>query len=340
MKSWIATVVAAAILLAACGQQEGADGKDAPQVSARASLFTVKTVELPSRYVTSGTVTSDHRVAISSRLSGYILELNIREGDRVEKGQVLVNIDPVHARQALIQAQADLSNARAELKRYEELYKAGAETKQQVERVELRYKLAASQVAQARNQLSYSKVRSPVTGVVVEKRMSKGDLAAPGAAILILEDPASLLVETHVSEQFVGGIQVGDQVDVEVAALGRSFAGSVHQVVQAADAVSHQFLIKIVLQAYNGVRPGMYAQAGFTVGSRKALLIPAQAVIEQAGLHGLYIVDGEGVARYRQIRVGQAMGDKIEVLAGLSAGDVIAWQGEPTLKSGMRVQAR
>ena len=339
MKLWITTIAAATLLLAACGQQDEKGG-EAALATTKANLLTVKAAQLPSRYVTSGTVTSDHRVAISSRLSGYILELNVREGDRVEKGQVLVKIDPVHARQALIQAEADLSNARAELRRYEELYKAGAETKQQVERVELRYKLAASQVAQARNQLSYSEVRSPVTGVVVEKRMSKGDLAAPGAAILILEDPASLLVETHVSEQFVGGIQIGDQVDVEVAALGRSFAGTVHQVVQAADAVSHQFLIKIVLQAYNGIRPGMYAQAGFTVGSRKALLIPAQTVIEQAGLHGLYIVDGDGIARYRQIRLGQAKNGSVEVLAGLHEGDVIAWQGEPHLKTGMRVQAR
>jgi len=340
MKPWISTIIAAALLLSACGREDETNGAGSSAATARANLLTVKAVQLPSRYVTSGTVTSDHRVAISSRLSGYILNLDVREGDRVEKEQVLVKIDPVHARQALIQAEADLSNAKAELNRYKELYKAGAETKQQVERVELRYKLAASQVAQARNQLSYSEVRSPVTGVVVEKRMSKGDLAAPGAAILILEDPASLLVETHVSEQFVGGIQIGDRVDVEVAALGKNFSGTVHQVVQAADAVSHQFLIKIVLQAYNGIRPGMYAQAGFTVGSRKALLIPIQAVIEQAGLNGLYLVDGDGIAHYRQIRLGQTKDGSIEVLAGLQEGDVIAWKGEPQLKTGMRVQAR
>ena len=339
MKSIITAMVAAGLLLAGCDQQDGKLDMQ-PAVLSKASLLTIKAVNLPSYYVTSGTVTSDHRVAISSRLSGYILNLDVREGDRVEKGQLLLRIDPVNARQALIQAQADLNNARAELKRYEELFKAGAETKQQVERVQLRYKLAVSQVEQARNLLNYSEVRSPVAGVVVEKRMSKGDLAAPGAAILMLEDPTSLLVETYVSEQFVSGIHIGDRVDVEVAALKRTFVGSVRQLVQAADAVSHQFLIKISLEANDGIRPGMYAQTGFIVGNRKALLIPEQAVIEQAGLHGIYIVDAQGTARYRQIRLGQLRHGKAEVLAGLREGDVIAWQGEPAIKAGVQVQAR
>ena len=90
MKPWISIIVASALLLSACGGQDETAGQGAPAVIAKASLLTVKAVELPSRYVTSGTVTSDHRVAISSRLSGYILELNVREGDRVEKEQVLV----------------------------------------------------------------------------------------------------------------------------------------------------------------------------------------------------------------------------------------------------------
>lgn len=340
MKPWIAAVLAMLLLLAGCDQQNGGQADTPPAALSKASLLTVRAVNLPTRYVTSGTVTSDHRVAISSRLSGYILDLDVREGDRVEKGQLLVRIDPVNARQTLIQAQADLNNAKAERNRYEELFKAGAETRQQVERVQLRYKLAASQVEQARNLLSYSEVRSPVAGVVVEKRMSRGDLAAPGAAILILEDPASLLVETYVSEQFVSGIQIGDKVDVEIAAFKRAFQGSVRQVVQAADAISHQFLIKVALEAYDGIRPGMYAQVGFIVGSRKTILVPQQAVIEQAGLHGIYIVDTKGTAHYRQIRVGQIRDGQAEVLAGLHEGDVIAWQGEPAIKTGMQVQAR
>jgi len=337
---WVFVIASvAALSLQGCEQQSSKIQSQSTVVT-QASTLSLQSTEIPARYVTSGTVTSDHRVSINSRISGYIRKLPVREGDKVRKGQVLVRVDPVNANQALVQAQADLANARAELKRYEELFRAHAETQQQLDRVRLRYKVARSRVEQARNQLSYAEVRSPVDGVVVEKRLSKGDLASPGAAILILEDPSSLLVETHVSEQFVSGIHEGDKVEIEISSLRRIFSGVIRQVVQAADAVSHQFLIKIALQPFEDVHPGMYAQAGFKVGSRTALMVPGEAVIKRAGLNGIYIVDALGIARYRQIRIGQLKGDSVEVLAGLHDGDVIAWNGNPSLRTGMQVQAR
>lgn len=326
-------------MLASCGSDDQA-GQTAVPVVAKAEALTLVAVELPVRYVTSGTVTSDHRVSITSRISGYIRKLSVREGDSVKAGDVLVRVDPVNARQGLVQAEADLADAKADMNRYEELFKAGAVSKQQLDRVNLRYKVARSQVEQARNQLGYAEVRSPVDGVVVEKRLSKGDLASPGAAILVLEDPASLLVETHASDQFVSGIHIGDEVEIEVSSLKQAFSGVVRQVVQAADAVSHQFLIKIALQAREDVHPGMYAQVGFKVGSRQGLQVPVVAVIKRAGLNGIYVLDGQGVARYRQIRLGQQRADQVEVLAGLHEGDTILWSGEPQLQSGMKVMAK
>lgn len=325
-------------LLAGCGSDEGSSSSAEVAVS-KAETVTLKRVDLPVRYVTSGTVTSDHRVSISSRISGYIRKLSVREGDSVKEGQVLVGVDPVNARQGLVQAEADLADARSDLKRYEELFKASAVSKQQLDRVRLRYKVARSQVEQARNQLSYAEVRSPVNGVVVEKRMNKGDLASPGAAILVIEDPSNLLVETYVSDQFVSGIRDGDEVEIEVSSLKQAFTGVVRQVVQAADAVSHQFLIKISLQARDDVHPGMYAQVGFKVGSRQGLQVPAVAVIDRAGLSGIYVIDSNGLVQYRQIRIGQKRIDQVEVLAGLHEGDTIAWNGVPALMTGMKVQS-
>jgi len=332
--------------LQACSNEGGSPPVAQQAVQTQASLMTLKSVVVDTHYVTSGTVTSDHRVSISSRISGYIRKLSVREGDHVKKGQVLVRVDPVHAKQTLVQAEADLADARVDLKRYESLFRDHAASKQQLDRVRLRYKVARSQVAQARNQLGYAEVLSPVNGVVVEKRLSKGDLAQPGAAILTLEDPVSLLVKTYVSEQFVSGIHVGDNVDVEIPSMKRHIVGVVRQVVEAADAVSHQFLIKISLQSDPAVHPGMYAQVGFVVGTRQSLMVPHVAVLERAGLHGVYVVGENGIVHYRQIRLGDSMasnpatGDKVEILAGLHDSDVIAWGGEPPLKTGMKVQGK
>jgi len=321
--------------LQACSDDAGQHAAP-PLVSAQAESMVVNATDVATHYVTSGSVSSDHRVLITSRISGYIRKLSVREGDRVKKGQVLVRIDPVNARQSLLQAEADLADARTDKQRYEALFRDHAASRQQLDRVRLRYKVAKSQAVQARNHLGYAEVRSPVDGVVVEKRMSKGDLASPGAAILMIEDPASLLVNTYVSEQFVSMIHAGDTVDVEIPSIKRHISGMVRQVVEAADAISHQFLIKITLQD-SALHPGMYAQVGFSTGSRKALMVPVAAIVERAGLHGVYVVGGHGIVHYRQIRVGSRHDDKVEVLAGLRIGDVIAWAGRPELKTGMQV---
>ncbi|ATX82152.1 RND family efflux transporter, MFP subunit [Mariprofundus ferrinatatus] len=334
-----ASMLTAGLLLAGCSSDDGT-GESATKAVSKAEILTLAAADLPVRYVTSGTVTSDHRVSISSRLSGYIRELPVREGDSVKAGDVLVRVDPVNARQGVVQAEADMSDAKADLNRYEELFKASAVSKQQLDRIRLRYKVARSQLEQARNQLSYAEVRSPVDGVVVEKKMNKGDLASPGAPILTLEDPASLLVETYVSEQYVSGIHAGDEVEIEVASLKQAFAGTVRQVVQAADAVTHQFLIKIALELRDDVHPGMYAQVAFKVGSRKGLQVPAAAVIDRGGLNGIYVADSEGIVNYRQIRIGQVRNELVEVLAGLHEGDTVAWNGSPALVTGMKVQAK
>lgn len=334
-----ATMVLLLALIAAGGAGCSSDEQSgqANLTTSKAQTIKVEASQVPVAYVTSGSVTSDHRVSISSRLSGYIREMKVREGDMVKKGDVLVRVDPVDAKQALIQAQADLADAKADADRYGELLKAGAVTSQQADKVMLRYKVAQSQVEQARNQLSYAEVRSPVAGVVVEKRLSQGDLAAPGIAILTLEDPASLLVEAFVSERHVSSIHEGDKVDIEIASLQQHYEGVVRQVVQAADPVSHQFLVKIALPAASEIHPGMYAQTGFRVGERQAILVPSAAVVSRAGMHAIYLVDANGIARYRLIRVGETRGDNVEVLAGLEDGDVIAWNGTPALHSGVRV---
>ncbi len=333
----VLTLLLATLNLMACS--EDMESSSEAEITSVATLLSISPAEIPAHYITSGTVTSDHRVSISSRISGYIHEMRVREGDQVKAGQVLLRIDPVDAKQALIQAKADLADAEADLQRYDELLKAGAVTSQQAAKVRLRYKVAKSQVEQARNQLSYAEVRSPVAGVVVEKRLSQGDLAAPGVPILTIEDPTSLLVETHVSERFVSGIHEGDGVDIEIPSMKQTYPGTVRQVVQAADPVSHQFLVKIALQTADEVHPGMYAQSGFRVGSRLALMIPKAAVISRSGLDAVYVLNQESVAQYRLVRLGRSQGDAVEVLAGLHAGDVIAWNGKPTLKSGLKVKA-
>lgn len=320
---------------AACSEQ--APAPTAAGTTVQAEVLTVHARPVPRVYITSGVITSDHRISVTSRISGYIREIPVREGTHVRKGDVLFHIDPVDTRQALEQARADLANARADMKRFESLLAQQAVSKQQFDRVKLRYQVAKSKVAQAENQLSYAIVRAPVDGLVVEKSMNSGDLASPGTPIIVLENLSRLSVETHVSEQFIADIHEGDDATIRLSSMPSGLSAKIHQVVPAADRASHQFLVKVTMPIREDIRPGMFAEVAFHTGTHDALIIPSESIVHRSGLTGVYVVDGKGVLHYRLVRLGPERGNGVEVASGLVDGERIAAHVTPEIVSGNRI---
>jgi len=332
-------LLAFAMLVACSAPESETQAVQNQHAAIAAKLLVLHVVQQPDYYITSGVVSSDHRVAISSRISGYVHAIAAREGDRVKLGQILVRVDPVNAKQALNRALADFADARTDMERYRKLLAGQAVSKQQFDKVRLRFKVAKSRVEQARNQLNYAEIASPVTGIVVKKAMNTGDMASPGVPILVVEDPMQLLVEADVSARAVAALHIGDAVNVVIPALQTTRSGHIRQLVNAADPVSHQFHVKIALDSIKNVHPGMFAEVRFRTGARKALLIPQAAVIHRSGLDGIYAVDAKGVLHYRQVRLGERHGEMVEIAAGLEGGDVLALAADTPLSTGMRVKA-
>lgn len=337
MKMMIA--ICAAVLLSACQANESATVAPIASKTINGSTITVHTTTIPVWFHTGGVVTTDHRVTVSSRLSGYIRKLQIREGQRVQKGSLLFRIDPVDVKQALAQAKADAANAHAEQQRFSSLLKAHAVTKQQYDTVALRYTLAQSRVKQAKNQLHYTDVRASIDGVVVSKLMHNGDLASPGQAVLVIENPQQLLVEAKVSESRVSLLHEGDAVRLSFAALNAPLTGYINHIIADEHAESHQFLVKISLPADAAVRPGMFAHVGFHQGQREALMMPRSAIVYRAGLVGAYMVDHNNSVHYRLLRLGENHGDNVEVSAGVQEGELFIAPITPDVRSGVQLKA-
>ncbi|MCF6236695.1 MAG: efflux RND transporter periplasmic adaptor subunit [Gammaproteobacteria bacterium] len=338
--AWLPMMVATLVIagITGCSNPEETLIETTPE-TIQAELHTVATTDLASEYITSGIVTSDHRVAISSRLSGYIRGIKVREGTRVKKGDVLFRIDPVDAKQALAQAEADLADATSDRDRFKSLLSERAISQQQFDKTQLRYKVAESKVAQARNQLTYAEVRAPLSGVIVQKQMNSGDLASPGMPILVLEDPSHLLVETHISEQYLSDVQIGSSVELHIASIELPVIATVRQVVQAADAGSYQFLVKISLPSNKAIHPGMFAEVVFNVGQRQGLVVPESSIVHSHGMTAIYLADDNNILRYRLVRLGQNKAEGVEVVVGLNSGQRIVRNLDslPQIKSGLQV---
>lgn len=273
--------LALSALLSACGKAPEAQPQPAPK-SWDLAVVKVATAGLPIDYTTVGSVVSDQRIEVTSRMSGYIHELLVREGDRVRRGQIIARLDGADVEGSIRQSRAGvgaassaLADAQIDFERFQRLYERASVSENEWRKVRLkrdaaRESLNQAQAAQdtANAQRAYVDIRSPDDGVVVARLKQAGDLAAPGAPMLTLEVGRALLFETSVSEAHVAAIAVGSRARVKIDALTQVFEGTVSRVVPSGDPVTRSYLVKVALPETAGLMPGMFGRASFAVGDR------------------------------------------------------------------------
>ena len=187
----------------------------------------------------------------------------------------------------------------------------------------------------------YSRLVSPINGVVVSKQADVGSMATPGAPLITIENDSSYQLEVAVEESQLNNIHLQDQARVEIEAIGgKELTCSVVEIVPAADPNSRSYTVKLALPNVAGsqLRSGVYGKARFISGQRQALAIPQKAVTQRGQLSGVFVVDQSGVARLRLIKTGKSYADQIEVLSGLSDGEQIVVDAPASLQDGTRVR--
>jgi RND family efflux transporter MFP subunit len=315
-----------------------------------------------------GTVRAAQTSDLSSQIMGTIVEIRVREGDRVQRGQVVAAIDDAQpraaldrataavsaARQQLVAADSDLALAESTLKRYQTLYDRKSVSPQEFDEVKTRQQSALARrdmsqadhaqakaaLAQAHVALDYTRIRAPFDGVVTAKKADVGFLASPGMPILTVEDARRHRLEVTINENDIRYVRIGQSVPVLVDTLDNTeLHGKINEIVPTADASTRSFLVKIDLPADKTLRSGLFGRAEFSRGNRPSLLIPRTAVVERGQLQGVFVLDQNKVASLRYVTLGKPSGSAIEVLAGLQSGEVlVAKPGELDL-NGKRIEA-
>jgi len=319
--------------LAGCGkhQQARAAGEAAAPVQAQTETLSSTTVPVESE--SPGTVVSAHTVRVASRLSGFVDRVNVDLGDHVSRGQVLLTIDDrdvqakvQQARSNVASAKAALADARFNYDRYRDLYKQGAASRQEYERIKRNFDTARAQLQAARAglraaraQRSYAQVHSPIAGVVTGRSVDPGDLAMPGKPLLTLQRPGNLQVHTNVRPGAFRALKQGGTV--RVVAGSDSINARVIHIGPAASAGTETHPVKLALPPDTGLASGSFVQVMVPTGERHALLVPRTAVVHRAGIPGVFIVGKDGKAHLRLVRLGQVHGERVEIAAGLHAGE-------------------
>ncbi len=273
-------------------------------------------------------------------------------------------IAAANAAQVAAEAQRDL--AASTLTRYQRLLERKSVAPQEYDQVVARHKAAVADVERAvaegqalqakRQQIqariesaraeltivqvmeSYTKIAAPISGVVTVKHADVGSLAAPGTPLLTLEDSRRYWLELAVPDSQAARIRRGQSLAVQVEAAGISTTATVSEVVPSADPTTRTTQVRLDLPASPHLRSGLFGRAWILIGRRQAIRVAREAILERGQLQGVYVVGQDNIARFRLVRTGPASHGAVEILSGLTGGELVVVAGTERVSDGARIE--
>lgn len=304
--------------------------------------------EVALTWSADGVVEAARQSTVSAQIAGRVREILFDAGDTVRKGQIILRIDEREAAQAVagsraqvMQAQAAAQNAKSEYERARQLFTQKFISQAALGKAEADYRVAQAQAAaseagagQSALAQGYTAVVAPYGGMVAARHVEVGEMVTVGKPLMTGFDPSQMRVIVHVPQHKLADIGARPEATVKIASSGRQITATTVTVNPAADARTHSTQVRVQLPANEtGIYPGMFVRVQFVTGKANKLLIPASAVLRRSEVVAVYVVDDKGVAKLRQVRLGEATGqDEVEILAGLNPGEKVAL--EP-VKAGM-----
>jgi RND family efflux transporter MFP subunit len=292
---------------------------------------------IPREYRLDGVVEAINRTTVSAQTQGQVQEILFDVDDYVEKDAVIARLKDTEHRARVTQAAAELKSASADLDRTrDELTRVkGLFEKQAVsdsamdqaiadaKNAQARLESATAGLEQAEEQLRYTEIRAPYSGIVTHRHVELGEIASPGQPIMSGVSLERLRVIVDVPQSVIPAVRQGHEVRVYLPD-GSTVKADKMTIFPFADLGSNTFKVRVDLpENLKQLFPGMLVKTGFVTGDKKELTIPKSAVVYRSEVTGVYVV-GDDRIHFRQVRLGRDLGDVLVVLAGLSEGERVA----------------
>lgn len=374
------SLLVVATTAAACG---GADEQTTTAADAAPLAVTFDTAvmtTMPDTFESGGALVARQTAVISSRVLAPVLRVTVQPGDRVRRGQVLVQLDgediagrsagasstlagaraSVRAAESQqVAAESAVTLARATHERIARLHKERSATAQELDQAVAALRGAEAQLATASAQVeaatrsvdaaaagsrvatiteSWTTLTAPFDGLVVSRQVDPGTTAAPGQPLVTIEGTSGLQMEVRVDASRAAGLSVGQPAEIRVETGGISdWTGARITEIARVDPMSHSFTVTLDAPATPGWRSGYFGRARFSGPSSQRLTVAETAIVTRGQLTFVYLVDAEGRARLRVVSTGAARDGRVELLAGLSAGDRVVTNPPAALADGQKV---
>ncbi len=349
MKKTLIYIIVAAVLVGLAAykivdnkkKQEAEVKEVAKQVDKiNVNVVTVSRQDVNTEYSANGTFIPKQESNQSADIAGRVVNVYVKEGSRVAAGQVLATIKRDAIEVDVTQAQNNLQNAIIDNQRYENAYKTGGVTKQQLDNSRLQLKNAQSAVRAQGVRVNDTSVRAGISGMINKKMVEPGMVVATGTALFEIVNINSLKLSVLVDESQVGRIQIGQEVDINVNVLpDEKFTGRITFIAPKSDA-SLNFPVEIEVQNRGNLKAGMYATALFKTNhgaeTQNMLTVPAEAFVNGVSSGQLFIVNN-GTAKLIKVTTGKVYGDKVQILSGLNGGEQVITSGQINLDNGSKI---
>jgi RND family efflux transporter MFP subunit len=334
----IGVTAVSGLLVSGCGRaSKSPAAAELPPAAVR-----VQTVESKTRIATEevvGTVRARLRSVLEAKISGRIEKMLVVPGQNVPAGELLVQLDAREVQAQLDRALAVRQQAGTDLKRAASLLEQKILSPAEYDNAQSKSRVAEAAAAEAETLLGYTRITAPFSGVITRKHADVGDLASPGKALLEMEDARDLRLEADVPEAVIGHLALGDKLGVRVSGLTNELNGVIGEIAPSADPNSRTFLVKLDLPPAPGLRAGQFGRAAMPVGETAALRAPAAAVLQRGQLELVFVV-ANGRAQLRIVKTGKRIGNEVELVSGVDAGEPLVVDGAGNLVDGQPVEAR
>ncbi|MEZ5402903.1 MAG: efflux RND transporter periplasmic adaptor subunit [Bryobacteraceae bacterium] len=312
----------------------------------------------------TGSLRPKEQVDVVAKATGRVERLRFQLGDRINKGDLIAELEDDELQQqvqrataalAVVQAssrqrQAELENAKAQLGRTESLMKEGLIPRTEYDSRRTAYEVSSAQLQLAKAQegqaqaeinelkirLAQTKIYAPMTGLVARRYVDEGALLSPATPIVSLVNMATMVTMANVPEREVGKLRAGNRAVVEVDAFGdRQFEGRVARIGPVLDAATRTATVEVEIpNREGGLKAEMFARVMLDLEStRQAVLIPREGLVYRGQQPGVYVTDNNRPT-FRPVETGQTLGAKVEIVENLSAGDTIVLRGATMLREG------
>ena len=295
--------------------------------------------ESAREFLLDGTVEAIQQTTVSAQTSGQVEEVLFDVDDYVEQGQVLIRLKATEQKARLQKAEADLKEAVARLQEAEDEYRRISDMFQKqlasqsqrdkataaLKSTRARQESASAGLVQVSEQLEYTRVKAPYSGIVTERHVQVGEVAAPGQKLMSGISLNQLRVQVNVPQSLITTIRLQGKVRV-LLMDGESIQAEKLTIFPYADAGSNSFKVRIELpEGVGNLFPGMFVKTAFVTGTKMQLVIPRKSVVYRSEVTAVYVVEPDGRIRFRHIRPGNPVDNEmLAVIAGLSDGEQVA----------------